>query len=852
MTVVKPTFICITESWFTPDIHDDLVKIQGYLAFRNDRQDNIFDTRRGGGVVIYASLSSSASEVNLPLNVSKPQGIECNFIKFNDFEVKHTYLLCAYLPPGLNSDTFASFKQYIVVCFDFILDVTPEATLFLCGDFNRYDLSFLSTQFKLSNIVDVPTFGDAILDKFICHADSVNNFHVTTAPGLGPAVHCHNIVLISRNVTFVKETVHFQKVYDLRNSYVSSFLSKISSIDWSPLFSSDDIQRCILYFYEMFHRALSVIPVSHVKITPKTKPWLTPVVIDLINKRWSAFKQKNFPLFHHYKKKVKCEIQKSKFLWSQKMCKNAKGIWTVVNDVRGNTDTNSVSQIVALYGDCENALKCINSLFSEFFDESDNFPVLPVSNRDCNICDVASVYNLLNSLKTSKACGSDEIPPFFLKVSSEVIARPLCHIFNLSFAKGIVPDQWKVADVCPIPKTKPVKKNQLRPISLLPIMSKILEKVILNKYRNHLLSCFDDCQFAYRPYSSTVCALLTIQDTVLKLLDDVSVGAVRIITFDMTRAFDSVPHHLLLSCLSNLNLPDVNSFVNWTNSYLSNRQQRVKLGEAKSSFVLVTSGVPQGSVLGPVLFALYMSSYKSHDPVIKIVKYADDVTIILPVFKSNFDDVTLVNNEVKNFEVWCRNQQMYINASKTKVLNVNFSRTPLLPISNFDNVCIMKILGVLFNDKFSWSDHFDFIGKKVSQRLYVLRILKNVFSHDQLVVVFNAIIQSLMDYASPVFLNPGHGLEAKFRSLCKRAFRIIHGADVSDCESCDILSFEARRKMLSLKLFREILVSPNHILKNLIPQRSFRSQRLILPFVRTSRRADGFFFSCSRFYNESA
>ena len=246
-----------------------------------------------------------------------------------------------------------------------------------------------------------------------------------------------------------------------------------------------------------------------------------------------------------------------------------------------------------------------------------------------------------------------------------------------------------------------------------------------------------------------------------------------------------------------------------------------------------------------------MSSYVSHDPRVEIFKYADDVTIVVPVFKSDFNDISLVSNEIMNFEDWCHEHQMYINVSKTKVLNVNFGRTPLLPLPMLDNVPVLKVLGLLFNEKLSWSDHFDFIGKKVSQRLYVLRVLKSFLPHDQLVLVFTALVQSLMDYASQVFMNPGYTQRAKFKIFCNRAFRIIHGPRIMNCDNCNILSPDVRRQALSLQFFKRILAHPDHILHRHVPPISKRSQRLVLPFVRTSRRANSFFFSCSLLCNQN-
>jgi len=847
----KPAFVCVTETWFSPEIETDCVQIRGYQCFRCDRRDDPNDHRRGGGCAIYASVSTRATLVPFPTYLKKPSGFECSFIQFQDPDWKNCCLLCMYVPPGLHSDVFLSIEGYLCDALDFILNSVPDTTLFACGDCNRYNFNFLSVKFNISNIVHVPTFNNVILDKFFCDITLQGDIFAKTSPPLGTAVNAHNIVIIHRSTPAECKSTHLHKVYDLRASHLSFFQKVLSDVDWSCVTNSNDIDICVSHFYDIFYRALSSLPISFVKFTPRTKPWITPVVIHLINKRWKAYREKDFSLYNHYKFKVKEEILKCKRIWSQKMCSTSRGVWTVVSEIRGKNQVNSTDSIVALFSDPVTAAESINQSFCDVFVKSDLYPKLSVQNPVKDVCSTEDVLHFLERLKTDKSGGSDGMLPVFLKMSASAVAAPLSHIFNLSFESGIFPSIWKIADVCPVPKARPISIDRLRPISLLPICSKVFEKIILRKYSDSLLRCYDERQFAYRPESSTVCALLFIQQTVLTFLDDSNVGAVRLITFDMSRAFDRVPHHQLLRYISRMPLPNISSFINWLNSYLSDRKQRVKLGETRSSLAYVTSGVPQGSVLGPILFSLYMSSYKPFDNTkVCIAKYADDVTIILPVLKNCMSDFSSFNNEIANFEDWCYQHQMQINHTKTKVLSINFSSVPLPMCPNYENVCVLKVLGLLFNDPLTWSAHFDFIAKKASQRLYVLRILRPLVSHDHLITIFHCIILSLFDYASPVFLNAGKKLDSLFLSVCKRAYRIIHSSG-DFCSKCDFLCTYERRLMLSMKLFKQVLFSKSHILYDLIPPVSLRSKRLILPFVRTSRCANGFFFSCSLEYNRT-
>ena len=278
-------------------------------------------------------------------------------------------------------------------------------------------MSFLFNLFNLCNIVSCPTFGNSTLDKFFCAQHTASDYSAVTAPPLGNALHAHQIVFISRcgDTAIVRSSL--RKVYDLRASHVLAYRERILATDWSTLLHCQDVEKCVSCFYDLLYSALATIPVSYVYVTPKTKPWITPVITDLINKRWAAYKARNFTLYCHYKGKVKNEIIKSKKIWSNKMCKSSKGVWSVVNDVRGKDDVRSSDHLLSLFSNPVEAVETINSNFSRVFTSSNTFPHQCVNKKyDFEICSMSSIFSLLSRLRTDKACGSDGVNPIFLKL----------------------------------------------------------------------------------------------------------------------------------------------------------------------------------------------------------------------------------------------------------------------------------------------------------------------------------------------------------------------------------------------------------------------------------------------------
>ena len=336
-----------------------------------------------------------------------------------------------------------------------------------------------------------------------------------------------------------------------------------------------------------------------------------------------------------------------------------------------------------------------------------------------------------------------------LKSTSSSIASPLCHIFNLSISSGLVPLDWKFSSVVPIPKSSPTSSSpsNYRPISLLSLVSKLLEKHIQSLLydfciSNNLISPF---QFGFLPYRSTISALLYSTHTIFSLLE--SYSSVCGAFLDLRKAFDSVPHLPLLNLLASSNLPP--PFLNWLHSYLLNRTQRVVVNGSSSSSLLVSSGVPQGSILGPLLFLIYVNGltnlHFSH--LTHIILYADDILIFKPI--SSPADMSSFQSDLDLISSWLSSHFLQINSSKSKYIffsHKSFSRSPIEHVSSF------FYLGIILSSSLSWSPHISSVCLKSRKILGLLfRHFSPHSSPSTLIKLYLSLVRPILEYGSIIW-----------------------------------------------------------------------------------------------------
>ena len=278
---------------------------------------------------------------------------------------------------------------------------------------------------------------------------------------------------------------------------------------------------------------------------------------------------------------------------------------------------------------------------------------------DLTFCE-AEVSYVLRSLDSSKATGPDGIPARLLRETADVITPSLCKLLNLSVLSGTIPEEWKLANIVPVHKKgdKECAENY-RPISRLCITSKGLERCVLNNITTRLYDAVNMCQHGFMAGRSCISNLIDTLDYVGSCLD--SGGHIDMIYMDMSKAFDKVDHEVLIQKLQK-DYGFGGNLLRWFRCYLENRKQLVTVLGATSDILPVTSGVPQGSILGPALFLLYVNDLPSNVKSSRVAMFADDTKVFKAIQPPN--DAVKLQEDITNLGIWSSESGLQFNETK--------------------------------------------------------------------------------------------------------------------------------------------------------------------------------------------
>jgi len=398
-----------------------------------------------------------------------------------------------------------------------------------------------------------------------------------------------------------------------------------------------------------------------------------------------------------------------------------------------------------------------------------------------------------------------------------------------------------------VPKTKPPSVKELRPISLTSLLGKVAESFISQWVLSDIKSEIDPQQFGCLKGRSTTHCLLDLTNDLFKASDRPGTLS-SLVSTDYSKAFDRVSHTLAIRRLIELGLRP--SLVKWISDFLTNRQQMVRYHGALSESVSVTCGLPQGTILGPIIFIVYINS-AARQALSKRWKFVDDLNLLET--RNSSSQPPSIQQDLTDLTTWSQESQMVLHPGKCMVLHVQFSMTPRPPpplkINDISlvEVRVMRILGLYLQSDLRWNAHVDHTYSKASQRLFLLRRLKHFnISKEDLVTVYTSYIRPVTEYSAPVW-HPGltTQLSNKIERIQRRAVRIIMGRDYTSyrdaCTQLGLPSLHSRRSNLTLRFAQSLLVSDQyrHFLpstrQNISCRQTRSANKLDIPKCRTER-----------------
>ena len=795
--------ITLSETWLKKSDKSSLFTIKNYQRpFRRDRELNNGPIGYGGILAWVCNTVACKRRRDLELPNIEAMWLEIR-TKNNKF-----FLCVAYRPPTKH-DFWDILQENI-----YMVNQNAGTKIMLVGDLNtdpNINKGQKLNEFVYANDLAIhitqPTrvcqSSQTVLDQIISNfPQMVKHVSISERP-----ISLNDHSTVSANLLFRKRKIKSYKrtMWDFKNANFNTFRQAIENFNWDKCFEKEDIDMATeQWTTNLLSLAKSTIPNKTVTVRPYDKPWYNNDLRRLCRSKnklhtkaklcktaeaWRLFrKTRNQYIRETSKSKLNYEQHKFASLIHER--NHPKQWWSIAKQINKSSDSFENIPPLEIGDDIVTDDLAKATAFNAFFLSASNLDdsqaELPDSinvfmggleNIHVTFTDICDQISCLN---TSKSYGPDLVSPRFLKEGGEKLSHSLTKLINMSLKLCKVPKLWKHANVTPIHKKEsPSLCTNYRPISLLSVVGKIMEKVVFKYVFNHfkdnfIISLF---QSGFIPGMSTVTQLIEMYHAFSKTVDDGK--EIRVVFLDITKAFDRVWHKGLIYKLQKCGIKG--PLLLWFVDYLNERTQRVVINGQTSDWGTINAGVPQGSVLGPLLFLIYINDITNIVRNCHIRLFADDTCLFIEV-DNRRETANCVNDDLNAIATWSNQWLVSFSATKTKSLTISHKKdsfqNPALKFMGkpIEEVSSHTYLGLRFSKDLKWKAHISDIALKTRKKLNIMMPMKMKVDRTSLETMYRYFVQPSMEYANVVWGGSYDTDILKLENIHIDAMRLITGA----------------------------------------------------------------------------